>query len=57
MFIHAHVSMIAYCEDVYRSRPIGASLSVGVVNTRLAAARLSGSAASTGLVLVSFNSA
>ena len=26
VFTHAHVSMITYCVDVYRSRPIGASL-------------------------------
>jgi len=26
MFTHAHVSMITYRVDVYRSRPIGASL-------------------------------
>jgi len=26
MFTHAHVSMITYHVDVYRSRPIGASL-------------------------------
>jgi len=26
MFTHAHVSMVTYRVDVYRSRPIGASL-------------------------------
>ena len=29
MFTHAHVSMITYRVDVYRSRPIGASLLAG----------------------------
>jgi len=46
VFTHAHVS-ITYRVDVYRSRPIDAFLlmgvvEVGVVDTRLTAATLSG---------------
>ena len=50
VFTHADVSMITCRVDIYRSRPIGVSLlmgiiEVGVVDTRLAAATMSGTAA------------